>query len=278
MKDSQEVLSAFTFLRSQAKDWRTDYFLSPEELEEKLQAGKVRAVLSRTAFLLIETRTSYERLYYGSTCAGALTELLRSALPGSTLPLVVDLIADKDEGGRVQLVDGFTHCGFQQQFRLRRMTRIQKRLQDLAVPADKFARPSETDEITRLLQRNFDVMTENVPSCEEIRAAIQRREIFAARRDGRVVAVFWLARHGKRGEARYWLADPAYRGHGDFPGVAVYWDALRLMKGLRVVTLFVKEENATVIKMHLANGFRFDGLEDMVFTKKGMAEDDERKD
>ena len=55
-------------------------------------------------------------------------------------------------------------------------------------------------------------------------------------------------------------------------------DALRLMKGLRVVTLFVKEENAPVIKMHIANGFRFDGLEDMVFTKKGMAEDDERKD
>ena len=152
VKDSKEVLFAFTFLRSQAKDWRTDYFLSTEELEKKLQAGKVRAVLSRTAFLLIETRTSYERLYYGSTCAGALTELLRSALPGGTLPLVVDLIADKDEGGRVQLVDGFTHCGFQQQFRLRRMTRIQKRLQDLAVPADKFARPSETDEITRLLE------------------------------------------------------------------------------------------------------------------------------
>lgn len=263
----KKIIEAHNNVRKNATNFfATNLYLGNEVLENLLKENRLEWYFSDLAFILIEKREGYSRLFYSYAEEKSFNECIQEIIKKRNI-LSVDIIAKNRKDIQIQL-KYFLNNNFNIERMSKRMTRINERVCEVDDSVIHYAEEDDAERIYEMLNGYFEPTTSHIPFLKEIKEAILDKEIIVDREGGKVIAMIWLAQKDKIGDCRYWLLDQAFKDNDRLPGFLVYQQALLLMKTLKKVTLFVGMDNEMVIKMHRINGFKFDGIEDWVLVNR----------
>ena len=270
--DALEIMRIVTGLKKDAKEIYTNLYLSNSRISELIGKGTVCYLTDAQNIFLFHKREQYFQVYFFSNGINALETFIKEKLSKMKECFVFNLVGSEVEHKNQRIKEIFKRQGISFHVRLKRMMRVNQ-MGDIpkALKSD-FANIEDAKEVWDILH-NFDQIEAQIPDLDEIETAASNKDIIVSRADGKIAAFFWTEHQGKTAFFRYWITRPEYRDAGTH-GYFVYNQTLKREAAARRMILWVREDNANVIKIHQLNGFRFDGLVDDVFFKKGRGADD----
>lgn len=269
--DVHEIMQRMTELKKGAKELYTNLYLDNKKIDGWIAKGTLHYCMNENLFCLFHEREGYVQVYFLSKDLTVLEAFLKK-FDGLQDSFVFDLIYPEKGTKSQKLKDVFNRAGFQHHIKMMRMMRVNKSGSPAKVGMLDFADVEDSNEIWEILH-NFDSVDAQIPDLDEIETAAANKDIIVSRADGKIAAFFWTEHRGKTAFFRYWITRPEYRDAGTH-GYFVYNQTLKREASAQRMILWVREDNANVIKIHQLKGFRFDGLVDDVFFKKGRGADD----
>ncbi len=127
----------------------------------------------------------------------------------------------------------------------------------------KIRNPSQEDiyEIHRIIQDNFDILSERIPTIEQLIELT--KSTYIIKENHEIASILISEIKGKTEELRYWLVLPEYRNLGYGSLLMKYF--LNLNKETIRYTLWVDVSNLNAIKKYEKNGFIKDKLINKIF-------------
>ena len=135
----------------------------------------------------------------------------------------------------------------------------------------KVQNPSFEDihEIKKKLEDNFDILSERIPTIEELVEI--KNSTYIIKEDGEIASILISEIKGKTKELRYWLVLPEYRKKGYGSLLMKYF--LNSNKETLRFTLWVDILNLNAIKNYEINGFKKDRLINKIFINYKIMKD-----
>lgn len=124
-------------------------------------------------------------------------------------------------------------------------------------------------EIKKILEDNFDILSERIPSIEELLEV--KNSTFIIKEDNEIASILISEIKGKTKELRYWLVLPEYRKKGYGSLLMKYF--LNSNEETIRFTLWVDTSNLNAIKNYEINGFRKDRLINKIFINNTIMKD-----
>ena len=270
--DVHEIMQKMAELKKGAKELYTNLYLDNKKIVGWIEKGTLLYWTNEIHFCLFHKREEYIQVYFLSKDLISFEIFLTEKFAGVQESFVFDLIYFEKAIKAQQLRDVFKRAGVQHHIKMMRMMRVNKSGSPAKVGMLDFADVEDSNEIWEILH-NFDPVDAQIPDLDEIETAAANKDIIVSRADGKIAAFFWTEHQGKTAFFRYWITRPEYRDAGTH-GYFVYNQTLKREASAQRMILWVREDNANVIKIHQLKGFRFDGLVDDVFFKKGRGADD----
>jgi hypothetical protein len=260
-----DIRAAVASVKMSGKSFQTNLFLRDDEIAARLEKSGIRALKVDGAVLFLVREDHFFRLYF----AVADPALLVESLPLLNAPegevIVADVVGPKPEVDAV--AHSFASAGFSQRACLHRLQRLGSESLLRGEPASDVenARPEDAPEILRLLNDNFDVYSDQIPTLAQIHRAIASCNILVLREGAIIGGLFYYESLGLTTHARYWLALPGYREramdliHHYFKNCASH----------RRFVLWVHDDNERIHRIHRLLGYKPDSIIDTVWMKKG---------
>lgn len=129
----------------------------------------------------------------------------------------------------------------------------------------KYAENEDIQSIYHKIKKNFNEITEHLPSIEDIKSDIEKRNILLVKKNGNIIAYLIFNTIGKTSIFRYWYVDKAYRGKKI--GLSLINKYFYECKDVKRFILWVESCNNDAIKKYLNNDFKYDGLVDNIIVK-----------
>lgn len=136
----------------------------------------------------------------------------------------------------------------------------------LLEPLEKamFAGFSEIDDIYQFLYCTFDVLTDHLPSKEELYAFVKSQQIIKICRDNKIAGVLLFEKQGAKSYLRAICVNPEYRNREI--GYSLMVNYIKITRNdSKSFYLWVESENKDAIRLYEKLGYEPDGLIDYIF-------------
>lgn len=222
-------------------------------------------------YLLLHQNGEFSNLFYIATDMGAVAEAIgQTALETDS---VIDIVSKKDGQEETEILKG---VGFEPYRQLFRMSHIGQ-LADNSWEEPEgvtMGEDADAEQVYDALQQGFDPLCEQLPSMQEVRDYIQRRQLLVVR-EGRTLCGFLI--YELSGQTswylRYWYTVPEYRNRK--VGSRLLKAALLKGRDTRRQQLWVVSDNENAIRRYEHYGFKRETVTDHVMIKYRQ---NERKD
>lgn len=242
----------------------TNFYVGDESMRSWIERGQIFVRIGDWTFLLLRTRKGFYHLYFASTDPTDLIDRLVDLRAQSDCTISVDLVGDCSEASTC-----FDRAGFERYISLTRMCRLNTPAPTAIAADDWFAAPHEAGAVEEIIYENMDPLGEQIPDIEEIRAAIDNRNILVARHGAEVAAILFFNRTGVTVTLRFWASRKKFRGLGY--GSLVYKRYVAINADARRFILWVRNDNDAVKKIYRTHGMSFDKLHDEVRLSRGKS-------
>lgn len=264
-----DVLEAVQRARRNAPDFCTNFFPAEPLLRLWIQQGDLRARSEAGCAFFLRRDRDFFHLYFAAPEPGALERGLAGLADLQSEPVVVDLI------GRAEswqpLAGVFAGCGFRPYRRLVRLARTAKPLpplrpRDTPPPPVVWPGEAESGRVLDLIEQSFDRYADQLPTLDQVRAAVAARQILAVKVAGELAALLFYETQGLTSLLRYWLVAKPHESRGF--GSLLLREYLGSQTPVRRFLLWVAVQNERAMGKYLQYGYAADGLEDEIMVNE----------
>jgi len=268
LQNTEEILSRITRIRSLGKEFSTNLYAMPDELQSWCERRVAWYMESDDVLIVLRADRDIKRLYHAARDHANLAKAL------TTLNAEVDGVQIAELLGRgddTQLCANTYHaCCFRDHTTLLRMS---KSMEPSNHPAAS-SYPCHADAadvfiISDFLGRVLDPLRDHVPTDAEIREAIAARRVLIKRASKEIRGILFYEDEAAGSVLRYWYVDPAHSNEGI--GGQLMREYIRLCQGKKRISLWVVVDNHGTIEKYQHYGFRFDGLSDRILVRSRRA-------
>lgn len=248
-------------LRAQEGRWRTNFYVSDEELARWCAKGELSFCSTEGSFFLLHNRETFCHAFICTVNLADAKNTFEALTQKVEVPISIDIL-----GGNDELRDMLVRIGFRHEMTLLRMIRPNDNMQvdDMPIGDEEYGKAVELPLLMEQLQTNFNPSTKQLPDEEELLRMIQEKNVLVLRTPENVVAGFLVFAHqGAVLLLRYIAVMEDWRGKKF--GETLLNQFLRIRHGIRKHQLWVKKENLPAVHLYEKHGFCFDGLCDDIY-------------
>lgn len=213
--------------------------------------------------LILRRDRELDRVYHVAASLEALQSALAEVVaPG---PLVADVIGGNRDLPAVTAA--YESNGFQPYRRLVRMVRAggDAGLSGQCAEPVRQAGAADAREVYEFLHRLLDPWSDQPPSLDEIRRAVEAGGVIISRPE-KISGALIFETIGVTSILRYWYVEPGLRDRGT--GGALLRAMLRACRESRRILLWVRADNDDAISRYARHGFRMEGLADQILIRR----------
>ena len=231
----------------------TNCFSSPAENKE------LKLITTDGAIIFSQNEEEFSRLYYYAADLDSLAILLKTY--NSACPLLLNYV-DRQENKSI--CTAFIKGGFTLKAHYVRMIH-EKFPKPLDADIPEFAVSEEQVELTNILRKIFDPMTDYLPNSNELLELINSKQVLVRRTKGRLTSAVIFRVKGRQANLNY-IFNQGPSGEG----LRIKESFYRCMaeRGLTTGFLWVNTNNDRAKKMYALSGWESDGLNDWFYLKK----------
>ena len=258
-----EVFDAIQQAKTGATDFRTNFFPVQSKLQLWIDQGELSSNRRDGATFFFKKDRNFQHFYF---CAAGLPALQREIPQLEEFkmePLVTDVVGSGP--ALDELLAALQSCGFRNYARLQRMMRSAP--QNGVPPADTnleviYAGSADSRAVLDLIESAFDRYGEQLPSLDEIKAAVGARQILMVKRDEAIAGLLFFETQGVSSTVRFWVVAEKFRALR--VGSALMLHYLNLHSAVRRFTLWVTATNDNAIRKYEHFAYKPDGLMDHI--------------
>lgn len=214
-------------------------------------------------YLLLHRNGQFSNLFYIATDMGAVAE----ALGQTTLETdsVIDIVSKQEGQEETEVLRG---AGFRPYRQLFRMSHIGQLADDSWEEPEgvTFGEDADVQQVYDTLQTGFDPLSEQLPSMQEVRDFVQRRQLLVVREGESLCGFLIFELSGQTSwYLRYWYTVPEYRNRK--VGARLLKAALLKGKDTRRQQLWVVSDNENAIRRYEHYGFKREPITNHVMIK-----------
>lgn len=244
----------------------TNFFFMDDEKKILISNKRLYIVDNDNLLLIFIKNTNFYRLYYYSNAMESLKNGLKKLDMNSEKKIVADLVGRKNDLS--QMVDLFLESGFNLQTTFYRMAKINDNNITYSIDENlnlSFADYEDSKLIYKKVTKNFNELTEHLPSIEDIKLAIKKENILVVKDNGDIIAYLIFDRTSETSIYRYWYVDELYRGQkiGSKLTNRYFYEC----KDVKRFILWVESSNSNAIQKYMHYGFKKDKLVDYIMIK-----------
>lgn len=252
-------------IRSLRKGYVSNFFWDPSKHTYWIEEGSLSFLRMDSCVLMVHQQEAFCNLFYIATDMVAVSTAVASVSFETTC--VADIVCrgegDEEKGHLIT-------AGFSPYKHLFRMSHAGL-LADDSWEMDSDVEFGSCDDIHMLsmaLKENFDPLSEQLPSVDEIRDYIQRKQVLIIKDGNNLCGFIIFEITGMTWYLRYWYTSPSYRNQGI--GAKLLKSSLFLAKETKRQILWVISGNENAIKRYEHYGFKRELMNDYVLIKKGI--------
>lgn len=263
---SYEQIQGFVSdIRSLRKGYVSNFFWDQNKHPYWIAEGNFFFLRKEACVLMLHQRKDFFNLFYIATDMEAVGKTVSTVSIPTTC--VVDIVCrGEGEEEKAQLL----RAGFSPYQHLFRMSHAGL-LADYSWEMDskvEFGTNEDVNALNNALKENFDPLSEQLPSVEEISDYIQRKQVLAIKDGSNLCGFIIFEVTGSTWYLRYWFTSSAYRNQGI--GAKLLKSSLFLAKETKRQILWVISENENAIKRYEHYGFKRELMNDYVLIKTSI--------
>jgi len=215
--------------------------------------------------LMLHQKEDFCNLFYIATDMMAVRNASASVSFETTC--IVDVVC---RGGGEEDMTHLLHAGFSPYQHLFRMSHVGL-LADESWKMDPkvaFGTSEDIDQMNVALKKNFDPLSEQLPSVDELRDYVERKQVLVIKDDLNLCGFIIFEVTGMTWYLRYWFTSPVYRNQGI--GAKLLKSSLSLAKETKRQMLWVISDNDNAIKRYEHYGFNRELMNDYVLIKRDI--------
>ncbi len=261
IRSIQQIRDLITDIRDLKKGYVTNFYL--DEVKHGFWVADESFCYERCAecYVLLHKNDGFNNVFYIATTLDAVTAAFQH-LTGLK-NCVLDVVSRAEEPEELQAL---AECGFSVYNKLYRMNRSGK--WEVKVDDDENvieARQEDIAIIQSFLYRDFDMMSEQLPTTKELEERVKNRQILVYKKDYAVLGFIIFEVLGKTWYLRYWYTSPKNRNLR--VGAKLLTHALSLAPDAVRQILWVIAANDNAIKRYEHYGFKKENMYDYVLIK-----------
>jgi ribosomal protein S18 acetylase RimI-like enzyme len=257
---TQSVYDAIAQVKAGAGAFCTNFYPTPTKLEGWIARQELWTVPGRKTVFFLRRECDFWHLHFCAPDAETLGRELIQLPELRTEKIVSDII-----GASHELLPGMERAGLRRYKQLLRMTRV---AQQEASPDDPwreqvaFASEPDAEAVLGLIQSAFNHYAKQIPSPEEIRAAIQAFQIIILKLGSQIAGLLHFETHGATSTLRFWTVSQRFRDRR--VGGALMRHYLASQSAVRRFVLWVDEGNDDAIRKYRRYHYDNDGVSDHI--------------
>jgi ribosomal protein S18 acetylase RimI-like enzyme len=241
--------------------YTTNVYMSRDQVERWATEGRLRALASHNALLLLLRDRDFDHIYHMAEDRAALSAILAKLPPGV---YTTDLVGKGD--GLEQICSTYAQAGWVRHNFLRRMIRARSMhlssalIPNIAPPA--IAQFEQVFLIEAFLARLLDRYTEQLPDVIELEKAARAGRLLHVSRGEKIDGMLMYDVRGQTAHLRFWHVDEDARGQG--VGRRLMAAFFQQCEQMQRLILWVIGDNERSIAIYRHYGFIEDGLLDQI--------------
>jgi GNAT superfamily N-acetyltransferase len=242
----------------------TNFYSDTEKTASWIRKGHLYFDKTEAGVLLYRRNEGFSHVYF---FAGALGDLETLLLSHSTdEKLVTDIIGKPQSTAAI--VQLFSNAGFALRTTLQRFVRFNTGSSQFFQPSDEVntATSNETGELTVLFQDNFDPLSEQVPTLEEVESLVAEGKVLIVRDKTRIKGFLVRTFTGQTTMLNNFLVRADFRG--EKIGSRLLKHYIFEARDTKRMMLWVKSDNETAINVYEIHGYKKEDLVDYILTKE----------
>ncbi len=269
VRSAQEVFDAMSWVKAHGITFCTNIYPTQEKIEGWIAHNQLRAVRCGDSAFFLRRDRDFWRLDFCAPDADALRRDLGALRQLQTERVVSELV------GKAETLDALLpaleSAGLRRYKCLARMVRTAWKGTP-AAPGDGVVLPDKRDapSILGLIEATFDRFAEQIPTQEEIEAAIYSRQILTLRCGEALAGLLYYETRGVTSTLRYWVVAPAFQGRS--VGAALMRHYLATQEQVRRFVLWVDSDNQNAISKYGHYHYATDGVVDHVLANEWIAQ------
>lgn len=242
----------------------TNFYSDTEKTTSWIQRGQLYFDETEAGVLLYRKKDAFFHLYYFTPSLNDLQTLLTMDLPIEQL--VVDIIGKPQHTAAI--VQFFSDAGFTLRTTLQRFIRIHRDDSEFYQPSAEVeaAVAGEAVEITALFTENFDALSEQVPTLEDVESLIAEGKVFVVRDQTGIKGFLVRTNTGQTTVLNNFLVRPDSRG--EKIGSKLLKHYIFETKDTKRMMLWVKADNETAIGVYEKYGYKKEDLVDYILIRQ----------
>lgn len=241
--------------------YTTNLYMSRDQVERWSAEGRLRAIASDNALLLLLEDRDFNHVYHIAENQSALAAILGKLSHGV---YTTDLVGKGDV--LEQVCSTYAQAGWLRHQFLRRMILTQTPHVDRGPISNavlpELAQLEHVLPIAAFLERLLDRYAEQLPDVTELEQAAKAGRLLYVSRMGKIIGMLMYDVRGQMAHLRFWHVDEAARGEG--VGRRLMAAFLRQCERMQRVVLWVIGDNERSIAIYRHYGFVEDGLLDQI--------------
>lgn len=207
-----ELSERINSLRRRNPEYRTNLFLSLDEIIDKINSGAIKLIDQDNLLLFLMQDDDLLRVYFCCKNEDAVRSI-RTYIPKNKGKPVIDVIGKGQDNKN--LANLLVESGFKIGFEFIRMSTKSPILPAQLPKNIEFATSDDVHEINEIIRTTFESVYSHFPPVKELIKAIQAKEIQVVRQENQIAALAYIAKESARTHClRYFIARPEYRGKG----------------------------------------------------------------
>jgi len=259
----EQIQSFVSDIRSHRKGFVSNFFWDQNKHPYWIADGHFFFLQKDACVLMVHQQEDFSNLFYIATDIEAVSTAIASVSFDTTC--VVDIVCRGDgeeEKTQLQRSDFST---YQHLFRMSHAGLLADDSWEMDSKVE-FGTIDDVHALNIALKGNFDPLSEQLPSVDEIRDYIQRKQVLVIRDGINICGFIIFEITGMTWYLRYWFTSSNYRNQGI--GAKLLKSSLFLAKETKRQILWVISDNENAIKRYEHYGFKRELMNDYVLIKK----------
>jgi ribosomal protein S18 acetylase RimI-like enzyme len=260
-----QILESIDIVKAKATSFLTNFFLDKKKVELYINHNLLHwSIIGETLFI-IKNQDSCYIVYFCSTELFHLkTDISKLKEKFSDKPIVLEIIGKKEFVET--LSQSLNDIGCNHYVSLRRMVNYSGVTIGESDGKVVYPQIDQIDEILTLLNKYFDVYSEQIPLREELEIAINSNKVLIHQHDNKIVGFLIFDVTGVTAQLKYWFTHPDHRDKKIGSKLFKYFIQETLNSKRRL--LWVMENNENAIKRYNHYGFINENMYDKIFIHK----------
>jgi len=260
ISNKEEVFFLLQKIKQSGGGLTTNFFIDNEKLNTWINDKQLSFLEAPEGILFFRQDRNFYHIYYSTNSLSNLSTLLSNHLPDKIF--VTDIIGKIIDTDLVSTI--FSRIGFNIHVVLERYTRINKENSDYYRPDNEveIATDDHCGEITEMLQKNFDIYSEQVYSFEEVKKLMHDKKIIMIMDRNKIKGILIRTILPQSSVLNNFLVNPEFLGQKI--GSKLLKHYIFESKFTKRMWLWVIKDNEHAINMYKKHGYTRDGLVDLV--------------